>query len=67
MRLYQEKREPASVVQSDASSTGDKEVAGRFPPGLAKFFRGHSLPYADSRKAVVSFWRKNVHKYWLIA
>ena len=22
---------------------------------------GHSLPSADSRRAVVSFWRKNVH------
>ena len=24
-------------------------------------FYGHSLRSADSRKAVVSFWRKNVH------
>ena len=24
-------------------------------------FYGHSLPSADSQKAVVSFWRKNVH------
>ena len=40
------------------------------PPRSATFFRGdcswnifygHSLPSADSRKAVVSFWRKNVH------
>ena len=23
-----------------------------------------SMPFADSRRAVVSFWRKNVHKYW---
>ena len=39
-------------------------------PRLATFFRGdwswnifygHSLPSADSRRAVVSFWRKNVH------
>ena len=22
---------------------------------------GHSLPNADSRRSVVSFWRKNVH------
>ena len=28
-------------------------------------FYGHSLPSADSRKAVVSFWWKNVLKYWL--
>ena len=40
------------------------------PAGLATFFRGdwswntfycHSLPSPDSRRAVVSFWRKNVH------
>ena len=42
-------------------------------PGLATFFRGHSswnifyshsLPSAYSRRAVVCFWWKNVHKYW---
>ena len=42
----------------------------RPPPRSATFFRGdwswnifygHSLPSADSRRAVVSFWRKNVH------
>ena len=41
------------------------------PPRSATFFRGdwswnifygHSLPSADSRRAVVSFWRKNLHK-----
>ena len=40
------------------------------PPRSATVFRGdwawnifygHSLPSADSRRAVVSFWRKNVH------
>ena len=40
------------------------------PPRSATFYRGdwswnifygHSLPSADSRRAVVSFWRKNVH------
>ena len=40
------------------------------PPRSATFFRGdwswnifyaHSLPSADSRRAVVSFWRKKVH------
>ena len=44
--------------------------------GVATFFHGdwswnifysHSLPSSDSRKAVVSFWWKNVHKYWLTA
>ena len=42
----------------------------RLPPRSATFFRGdlswnifygHSLPFADSRRTVVSFWRKNVH------
>ena len=50
--------------------TGDQEVAGSTPPRSATFFRGdwswnifygYSLPSADSRRAVVSFWRKNVH------
>ena len=27
-------------------------------------FYGHTLPSADSRRAVVSVWQKNVHKYW---
>ena len=40
------------------------------PPRSATFFRGdwswnifygHSLPSADSKRVVVSFWRKNVH------
>ena len=48
---------------------GDQEVAGS-TTAEATFFRGdwswnifygHSLPSADSRRAVVSFWRKNVH------
>ena len=32
-----------------------------------KYFYSHSLPSSDSRRAVVSFWRNNVHKYWLTA
>ena len=28
-----------------------------------KYFHCHSLPSVDSRRAVVSFWRKDVHKY----
>ena len=45
------------------------------PPRSATFFHGdwswnifygHSLPSADSRRAVVSFWRKNA-QYWLTA
>ena len=50
--------------------TGDQEVAGSTPAEvgnilswrlIVKYFYGHSLPSADSRRAVVSFWRKNVH------
>ena len=25
----------------------------------------HFLPFTDSRRAVISFWEKNVCKYWL--
>ena len=28
-------------------------------------FCNRSLPFHNSRKAFVSFWHKNVHKYWL--
>ena len=31
------------------------------------FFYGHSLPSADLRRAVVSFWWNHVHKYLLTA
>ena len=30
-------------------------------------FYSHSLPSTDSRRAVVSYWQKYVHKYWLTA
>ena len=60
---------PASVARM-RRPTGDKEVAGSTQPRSATYFRrdrslnifyGHSLPSADSRRAVFSFWRKNVH------
>ena len=61
----------ASVAQLEARPTGDQAVASSTPPGRQhsfveidheiNIFHGHSLPSADSRKAVVSFWRKNVH------
>ena len=62
--------QPASVAQLDAPPTGDQEVAGLTLQGRATFFRGdwswntfygHSLLFVDSRRAVDSFWRKNVH------
>ena len=61
---------PASVSQLDAHPAGYQEVVGSAPAGPATFFRGdwswnifygHSLPSADSRRADVSFRRKNVH------
>ena len=60
----------ASVAQLDACLTSDQEVAGSTPPGRQhsfvddsswNIFYGHSLPSTDSRRAVVSFWGKNVH------
>ena len=54
-----------------AIPTGDQEVAVQPQLRSATFFRGdwswnifygHSLPSSDSRKAVVSFWWKSVHK-----
>ena len=62
--------EPALVAQLDACLTGDQEVAGSTPAEVANIllwllimniFYGHSLPSADSRRAVVSFSWKNVH------
>ena len=40
--------------------------SGNFLSGrlIMEYFYSHSLSSADSRKAVVCFWRKNVHKYW---
>ena len=53
-----------------AGRTGDQEVAASTPIEVGnilswrlimKYFYGYSLPSADSRRAVVSFWLKNVH------
>ena len=58
------------MAQSDARPTGDQEVAGPTPAEVGNIlcgdwswniFYGHSLPSADSRRAVVSSWRKKVH------
>ena len=59
---------PASVAELDAPS--DWRPGGRgFNPRRGRqhsfveidHFYGHSLPSADSRRAFVSFWLKNVH------
>ena len=61
---------PASVVQLDVRPTGEQEVAGLTRPGRQlsfvkilswNIFYRHSLTSADSRRAFVSFWRKNEH------
>ena len=54
------------MAQLDGRATCDQEVAGSTRTGSATFFHGdifygHSLPSADSRRAVVSFRQKNVH------
>ena len=58
------------MAQLDARLTGDQEVAGLIPARLATFFPGDLImkyflwsfsPSTDSRRAVVSFWGKNVH------
>ena len=62
--------EPASVAQLEVHPTSDQEIAGSTPAGLATFFcedwswnifYDHFLPSAESRRAVVRFWQKNVH------
>ena len=62
---------PASVAQLDARPTGDQKFEGSTSARSTTFFRGdsimnifygHSLPFADWRRAVVRFWRKNVHR-----
>ena len=61
---------PASVAQLAVRPTGDQLVAGSSPAGSAIFFCGDLImkyflqsysPFAGSRRAIVSFWRKNEH------
>ena len=70
--------EPVLDIKGQASlvhPTGDEEVAGSVPAGsgnilswrLWNIFYSYSFPSADSRRAVVSFWQNNEHKYWLTA
>ena len=67
---------PTSVALLDACPTGDLNVEGSTLARSATFFCGNNYEmfstvilslFPDSRRAVVSFWRKNVHKYWLIS
>ena len=59
----------ASVAQLATHPTGDQEIVGSAPPGSTfihggwswNIFYDQSLPSADSRRAVISFWWKNVH------
>ena len=55
----------ALVAQSDARLISDQEVSGLIPGGsgsilswrlIMKYFLHRSVPFADSRRAVVSFW-----------
>ena len=55
------------MAQLDAHPTEDRRWQVRLPPGLQhsfveieNIFYSYSLPSADLRRAVVSFWRKNV-------
>ena len=60
----------ALVTQLDERPTGDQEVAGSIPAGPAAFLGGDLImkyflrsfsPFHWFKKAVVSFWQKNVH------
>ena len=58
------------MARLDVHPTGDQEVAGSTPAEVGnilswrlimKYSLRNSLPSADSRRAVASFWQKNVH------
>ena len=65
----------ASMAQMAACPTGNQEVMGVIPvrfssilsPRLIIKYFLRSFSFAGSRRAVVSFWQKNVHKYWFPA
>ena len=54
---------PVHVAQSVGHLTLKSGVPGSIP-GLATYFVS---PSSFSRRAVVSYWRKYVHKVWLTA
>ena len=57
------------MAQLDAHPTGDQEVAGSVPPDRQhsfveidhEIFSGVILSLPEVRRAVVIFWRKNMH------
>ena len=51
---------PGRVAQSVGHLTRKSEILGSIP-GLATYFRFSPPPPADSRGAVVSYWRQYVH------
>ena len=57
--------EVSLVARLDAHLTGIQEVKGSMLQSrnilLRRFVMNHSLPTADSSRAVISFWRKDVH------
>ena len=69
MTQYSPISQPGAVAQSDGHPSGMWTVAGPISCPATFFhgdwssnnFYGHSLPSADSRRAVFSYWRKNVH------
>ena len=59
---------------SDARLTGDQKVTDAIPTGSDNYFMEMDKeifsmviisPFTDSRRAVISFGQKNVHKNWL--
>ena len=51
---------PGAVALSDARPPGMRTVVGSVVLVMKKYLRPSS-PFADSRRAVVSYWRKNGH------
>ena len=67
---FKQRGRPSPVAWSDARPPGIQMAEGSFLRSGKIFFRGdwswnnfygHSLPTADSSRAVVSYWRKVVH------
>ena len=68
--LPRHQEEPASVASFDALSDWRPGVTGSIPAEVGnilswrlimEYFLWSFSPFPDSRRAVVSFWRKNMH------